>query len=417
MSARGTRAARLSAVAAFAATGLLLAGCTGSSDTPDTRAAAGGGGAGGHSGDNEAPAPKPTSIAQISANVQSKAADVPVDRVVTVSVKDGDFDKVVLQPKQGKKLGDPLAGDLDKAGTTWTAENFLEPGTRYVVTAAATDPEGLVKKERIAFSTDDLTLAEQTYPSIIPLDGEVVGVGMPVIVTCDIPLAKRAEFERHMHVRSTPQQPGSWHWISDQEVHWRPKHYWRSGTKVDVDLQINSLAAGNGVYGQMDRSMSFTVGRSVVIKQNIAAHSMKVYVDGDVARTIPITAGKNGFETRSGVKLISEKFEEKRMDAATVGIDSNDPEYYNIPDVQYAQRVTNTGEFIHAAPWSVDAQGSYNVSHGCVGISVENAKWLFGITQRGTPVEVKGTDRGLEPGNGWTDWNQSFKEYRQASAL
>ena len=80
------------------------------------------------------------------------------------------------------------------------------------------------------------------------------------------------------------------------------------------------------------------------------------------------------------------------MDAATVGIEPGDPEYYNIPDVQYAQRVTYSGEFLHAAPWSVYAQGSSNVSHGCVGMSTDNGAWLFSITHRGDPVEVTGTE-------------------------
>ena len=58
--------------------------------------------------------------------------------------------------------------------------------------------------------------------------------------------------------------------------------------------------------------------------------------------------------------------------------------------------MTFTGEFLHAAPWSVSAQGSYNVSHGCVGMSTDNAAWLFNLTHRGDPVEVTGTQRGLE---------------------
>ena len=105
------------------------------------------------------------------------------------------------------------------------------------------------------------------------------------------------------------------------------------------------------------------------------------------------------------------------MDAATVGISPSSPDYYNIPDVQYAMRVTYSGEFLHAAPWSEYAQGSYNVSHGCVGMSTENAAWLFNLSHRGDVVQVTGTSRGLEDGNGWTDWNMSFKEYKQGSAL
>ena len=93
------------------------------------------------------------------------------------------------------------------------------------------DGKKVVKDQR--FQTEDLTLDEQTYPSVAPLAGETVGVGMPVIVTFDIPVTDKASIEKHMSVNATPRQPGAWHWISDQEVHWRPKTYWRAGSNVD----------------------------------------------------------------------------------------------------------------------------------------------------------------------------------------
>ena len=65
--------------------------------------------------------------------------------------------------------------------------------------------------------------------------------------------------------------------------------------------------------------------------------------------------------------MIIEKFDEKRMNSETVGIVQNDPEAYDIDDVEYAMRVTYSGEFVHAAPWSVGSQGNANVSHGCTG--------------------------------------------------
>jgi lipoprotein-anchoring transpeptidase ErfK/SrfK len=112
-----------------------------------------------------------------------------------------------------------------------------------------------------------------------------------------------------------------------------------------------------------------------------------------------------------------EKHEVKAMDAATVGISEGSSEYYNIPDVEYAMRVTHSGEFLHAAPWSVGSQGVTNVSHGCVGMSTENAAWLFGISKRGDVVKTVNSGRPLDFGNGWTDWDISYKDYKEGSAL
>ncbi|MBA3310837.1 MAG: L,D-transpeptidase family protein [Nocardioidaceae bacterium] len=412
MSGRGTRS-RLTLAVTAASMSLVLAACSGDStaspepaEPPASRGAA----------NPDAPAEQepPTSEAVISANVEKGADDVAVDTAVAISVTKGTFDSVVVRDATHNQK---VAGSLNEFDAKWTADDLLESGTRYVVSATATDSAGLVAKTRTRFSTEDLSLDQQTYPNIIPLQGETVGVGMPVIVQFDIPVANRADFERRMHVSASPSTVGSWHWMSDDEVHWRPKSYWHSGTEVDVHLDLNSVDAGNGIYGQVDRDVSFTVGRSVVMRADLDTLRMPVFVGGEHARTLEITAGKQGFRTRSGTKLIMEKFESKRFDAATVGIERGDPEYYNIPRVQYAQRLTFSGEFIHAAPWSVDDQGERNASHGCVGINTQDAAWLFGLTHRGDPMEVTGTVRRLEKGNGWTDWNQSFAEYKAGSAL
>ena len=106
-----------------------------------------------------------------------------------------------------------------------------------------------------------------------------------------------------------------------------------------------------------------------------------------------------------------------KMDAATLGLEPGDPNYYSIPNVRYAMRETWSGEFVHAAPWSVGSQGRANVSHGCIGMSTGNAAWLFGQAKVGDPIIVTGTARGLEKGNGWTDWDISYEEFKKGSAL
>ncbi|MGI8435167.1 MAG: Ig-like domain-containing protein [Nocardioidaceae bacterium] len=403
------------AVMAVAALGFAATGCDSSSATSGGNSAA----SSTTHGANVPAVPTKTEpsvapAAVISTNVDKGATDVAVDTAVSVRAHEGTLDAVRFARVGGDQ---PISGRFNAAHTRWTAGDLLEPGTHYLLSAKANNADGRSSQAHTPFQTRALTLDEQTYPSMTPLDGEKVGVGMPVFVQFDVPVKNHAAFERHMHVSAKPETVGSWHWVSDTEAHWRPRQYWQPDTRVHVDLDLNGVAAGNGIYGQMDRSLDFTVGRSVIMQANIRSDEMRVMVDGRLARTIPITGGKPGFETRSGTKLIVEKFESKRMDAATVGIQPGDPEYYNIPEVEYAQRVTFSGEFLHAAPWSTGDQGVSNVSHGCVGMSTANGAWLFNLTLRGAPVEVTGTERGLESGNGWTDWNQSFADYKQASAL
>ncbi len=347
---------------------------------------------------------------RIHANVRRNAVDVPVDRTVRLSASGASLDSVRVDSPLGE-----LEGTL--ADDTWTASGRLEPGTAYVVHATATAPDGQRATRTSKFRTQALTLDQQTYASVAPLEGETVGVGMPVIVTFDVPVTDRASIEKHMSVAATPRQPGSWHWISDTEVHWRPKSYWKAGTDVSVNVDINSVPAGAGIFGQESRHIDFQVGDANIYKVNAQTDMMQVFQNGNLLRTLPITTGKPGFVTRSGVKVIIEKFRHKRMNSETVGIPADSAEAYDINDVEYAMRVTYSGEFLHAAPWSVSSQGHSNVSHGCTGLSTSNAAWLYNISKRGDVVEYTGTDRQMTLTNGYGDWNDTFAEYRAGSAL
>jgi hypothetical protein len=43
--------------------------------------------------------------------------------------------------------------------------------------------------------------------------------------------------------------------------------------------------------------------------------------------------------------------------------------------------------------------------------------WLFDRTLMGDPITVSGTEEKLKNGNGWTDWNMSWEEYKKGSYL
>ena len=365
-------------------------------------------------GDSPSPSAsaKTVSDARLSTNLPKTKHPVSVDTLLRVTAENGTLQHVRFS--SGKSQ---VRGSMSGNGRSWTAGDRLEPGTSYHVSAVAVDADGLKRKLERTFRTVPLTLDQQTYPSIAPVQGETVGVGMPIIVHFDVPVTDRASIERHLSVDTAPVQQGTWHWISDNEVHWRPKTYWKPGTDVSVHADINGVSAGNGIFGQMNRSASFHIGNAVIMKIDLAAHVMRVFDNGKLLRTIPVTGGAEGFTTRSGIKVIIEKFRVKRMNSATVGIGPGDPNYYDIPDVEYAQRVTYSGEFIHAAPWSVGSQGAANVSHGCVGMSTDNAAWLYGLTHRGDVVVVSGTSRPMEPDNGYGDWNVPWSQYKEASAL
>jgi lipoprotein-anchoring transpeptidase ErfK/SrfK len=355
----------------------------------------------------------PKSDAEITSSIPADATGVKVNRTLRLDVTHGTLTSVAVAAKSGQ-----LDGTMSADKVNWQSTGRLQPGETYRVRSVAVDEDGKEAVYRTRFSTEDLSLDQQAYPSFFPLPGATVGVGMPAIIRFDVPIENKASIEKHLHVTSEPAQPGAFHWISDQEVHWRPEQYWQAGTKVTVEADVDSVPAGNGFYGQESRTSTFTVGRSMISKVDINTHQMRVLRDGKLIRTIPITTGEQPkYTTRSGVKVIVEKYRKKRMNSETVGIDPNGPDGYNLAGVEYAMRVTYSGEFVHAAPWSVGSQGHANVSHGCTGMSTANAEWLYSQTLIGDVVEYTGSDKPMTLTNGIGDWNLPFKDYAGGSAL
>jgi lipoprotein-anchoring transpeptidase ErfK/SrfK len=339
------------------------------------------------------------------------ATAVQPDKSVTVTTTAGKLSTVTLKDDDG----DEVTGSFNDDKTQWTSSPQLKPGATYTVSGSAEGTDGATVPISSTFKT--LRASRSLKASVVPLNGETVGVALPIQIFWSNPVKDRAAVEKRLAIKTSVPVVGSWHWVNNKQVNYRPRDYWPAGTKVTVDIDTLGVNAGNNTWGTASRTIQFSIGKSVVSKVDVKKHTMTVVINGKLARTIPITAGKDGFTTRSGVKVIMEKFTTKRMDAATVGIKPGDPEYYNISDVKWAQRVTSSGEFIHGAPWSAGSQGSANVSHGCVGMSLKDAQWFFNQTLRGDPVTVTGTARHMEPGNGWTDWNTTWAAYKAGSAL
>lgn len=363
-----------------------------------------------------APAPDPVTI---TANPENGSKSVKVDTAVSVKASNGTLSKVAVsapvKDRDGKVSDIPVSGALNKAKTEWKASDRLEPGVTYTVTSTGKNPEGTSTKTTSTFATQALTLAEQTFATVSPLSG-TYGVAMPIVVTFDVAVTDRKAFEKNLNVSVSPAQAGTWSWYSSTEVHYRPKAYWKAGTKIKLDVDVNGLAAGKGVYGQSSRSAEYTIGRSVITTVDLATRRASVKINGETARSFGISAGKPGFTTRSGTKVISQKLAETRMASETIGINKNSSESYDLK-VKYAMRITNTGEFLHAAPWNAGNMGVRNASHGCVGMNTADAAWLFNTVNIGDPVVTTGSSRGLEKGNGWTDWDVSYAQFSKGSAL
>ncbi len=400
---RSRRAVRVTVVALML---LLPTACTSRGGVTPAAQAAGASTSSGSSG-AETAAAGPVTVTTVPADTST---DVPLGSPVMVSATHGRLTSVIVVDDKARPVeGRTLSGD-----TVWHATASLRAAQHYRVTAVTVDGAGEATTTTSTFAT----VAPRTVltTSISPIDGELVGVGMPIVVNFNAPVQDRAAVERVLVVTASKAVPGSWSWISDTEVHYRPMAYWPTYDDITLEVGLQDVDAGGGVYGISNHTVAFRTGSSIISTVDVRRHTLTVRRNGTVTRVIPVTTGKADFLTRNGVKVVLEKSPLVVMDATTVGIAKGSPDYYKL-DVPFAMRVTWSGEFVHAAPWSTGSQGRANVSHGCVGMSMTNASWLFRQTTVGDIVQVVGSPRRLEPGNGWTDWNVDWTDWVAGSAL
>ncbi|MFB8256016.1 L,D-transpeptidase, partial [Streptomyces rochei] len=282
------------------------------------------------------------------------------------------------------------------------------------------DGDGAPGRKVLTFETG-MPSAKKTLDVAFGPKAGAYGVGQPVTAELSQPVAdpaQRAIVERALKVRSTPAVEGAWHWVDDKKLHYRPKEYWPAHATVQVTSALSGIKIGDRLWGGKAEPLTITTDDRVVAVTDAAAHTLTLFKDGEEVRQIPVTTGKPGFETRNGVKVVLGKEPFVRMRSSTVGIAEGSSESYDLP-VYFATRVTWSGEYVHAAPWSVGSQGSANVSHGCVGMSTANAEWFFGAVQEGDLVEVVNSDgETMEPfGNGFGDWNLDWAKWTTGSAL
>jgi lipoprotein-anchoring transpeptidase ErfK/SrfK len=353
---------------------------------------------------------KPTSQVRLSVSPRHKATGVRLDARAKVVASGGTLRSVTVKAADGRRL----AGRLDGDRQTWTSSGPLAPATRYRMTVEAVDEAGTPARRSTGFTT--LRPRAELRAAVMPLEGETVGVGLPIGVWFNQPVADRAAVERRLQVESSKPVDGAWHWFNDSEVHYRPRTYWPSGAKVTLRTRLAGTAAGDGVWGVADRTIGFRIGDRHVSVVNAKTHRMKVVANGKTLRVMPVSTGRDKYPTTNGVHFVIEKTRDKLMDSSTIGIPRDSPGGY-YQHVAWSVRISNSGEFVHAAPWSVGSQGRANVSHGCVNLSPANAAWFFRMTRRGDVVEVVGSPHRPGDSFGVADWNMSWSAWLRGSAL
>jgi lipoprotein-anchoring transpeptidase ErfK/SrfK len=334
------------------------------------------------------------------------AADANPAGLVSASVANGTIAKLTLTNPAGKAV----RGELSRDHTSWTAGEPLGYGKTYRWSGQAAGVDGKVVPITGAFTT--VTPDDQVSAHLNVDDGDTYGVAMPISLSFSEPVTNRAAVQRALSVSTSTPTTGLWAWLDDETVHWRPETYYRPGTHVSVSAKLYGVELSPGVYARDDVSAAFTIGRSQVVKADTRTHRMIVLTSGHRTADFPASFGLDsdpGRVTNSGTHVVLSR-------SQTVFMTNPKYHYFNL-EVHWAVRISNNGEFIHAAPWSVGAQGRVNVSHGCVNLSTARAISYYKSVLVGDPVEITGSSQHLGPSDGdYYDWTYTWAQWQAKSA-
>ncbi|MEU9864303.1 Ig-like domain-containing protein [Streptomyces sp. NPDC047971] len=335
-------------------------------------------------------------------------------RTVTVTATGGTLTTVRVVDAEGSVL----AGRTAAGGASWVSERKAVPGTSYRVEATARTAGGKETTARSTFSTAKPALVNKL--TLAPGKGATVGIGQPLSVVFDRPVTNKADVERQLKVTTSNGTVGSWGWLKDwsgkDRVDWRPREYWKPGTKVTLDATLDGTDSGGGWFVR-DYRTGFTVGGGAqVVKVDLDRKRLVLERDGREVRAIPVSGGTPGGDKRSwrGTAVLMAKEGTINMNSETVGLgDAYDKM------VDHSMRLTWSGMYAHAAPWNAQHFGRANRSSGCIGMSDADAAWFYAQVRPGDPFEIRGADtKGtVAEGNGYGAWNVSWEKWRAKSAV
>ncbi|GAA2600273.1 L,D-transpeptidase [Streptomyces axinellae] len=348
----------------------------------------------------------------VAVNAGADSQDVDPDKPLEVTAESGEDKITDVFATDG--AGRVLPGELSADSKHWRSTGPLAAGVRYNLQVSTENDEGAPGRRTVHFKTKPK--GKHLNVKLGP-DNGTYGVGQPLTAELSRRVKSRKQreiIERALRVKSTPHVEGSWHWVNSKELHFRPRTYWPAHASITLTSALKGLKLHKGLYGGSATPVRMKTGDRIEAIADASSLVMNVKKNGRTVHSMPITTGKAGYETRNGIKVILAKESFVRMTSASIGAS----DFYDLP-VYWATRLTDSGEYVHGAPWSVGSQGVSNTSHGCTGMSSGNARWFFENVRQGDIVQhVNTAGENMAPfGNGFGDWNLNWKQWRKGSTV
>lgn len=348
----------------------------------------------------------------------ASAVTVPIDAAkevnpaapVTVTAKNGTLDNVSLR----SSTGDDVEGSLKADRTVWTSSGPLAFNATYTLSYTTLDSAGRTTTSTSTFKT--VSTANEADAAMYPLDGMSVGVAQPIQLTFSEPVTNKKAVEKAITITSSSGQTGAFHWFSDTVVRYRPEQYWAAHSTITVKMDLFGVDLGNGQIGNFSKTDTVHIGDKRTAVADAQAHTFTAYINDQPVHTWPATLGDTRFPSAKGYLVLMEKQRKAHFVAASIGLKPGDPANYGELDVEYATRLTPSGEFIHqATDTAIPYLGVANVSHGCIGLGPDGAAWVFNNMTTGDVVQIINTEGDFANfDDGFGDWNIPWAQYANA---
>jgi lipoprotein-anchoring transpeptidase ErfK/SrfK len=257
------------------------------------------------------------------------------------------------------------------------------------------------------------------HVSLFQGDGQTYGIGMPIIAQFSRKVTDARAFNQAVRVTVNGQRAdGAWFWVNSNagyamEAHYRLSHYWPAHAEIELSMPVKGLSAGPGLSFDDSLSLKISTGAAHIVMVDGSTEQMTVTSDGRAVKQFPVSLGKAATPTYLGTKLVMAKKNPQLMVSAP-----GEANPYRL-QVPWSVRLTNSGEFIHAAAWNTGNIGSRSTSHGCTNLTVADAKWFYSFAQVGDVVTYTNTGASttMPSWDGLGDWNVPWSDWTAGNLL
>lgn len=252
------------------------------------------------------------------------------------------------------------------------------------------------------------------------------GVGMPIVAYFSVKIPEARDFSKAttVTVNGVPNN-GSWYFENSAmipgypiEAHYRPAKqanatgpYWPAHASIKLNMATNGVSAGPGLAFNDSLTLSMKTGAAHISTVDCQAERLTVSSDGVSAHPpMPTSCGAAKTPTYIGTKVVMQKGEDVpgtdalRPLGAVQMIGTGSDRYDLI--VPWSVRVTQSGEYVHAASWNGGNIGQRSTSNGCTNLNTADAEWFYKFAQVGDVVTYSNTGGTTMPSwDGFGDWN------------